>query len=242
MLWQAAKPSDKVLRTQRDFKRTLMIPTIEYIQQKFAEFNVLMFGGELTMPPIQLSRARTFVGQCAAKKKRTLLHGTKLYDFRLKFSICFDLPEREWEDTIIHEMIHYYIGVKGLKDSSAHGQVFRQMMENINQRFGRSLTISHKSTPEQREALYGTKKVWHVIALVHFADGKKGLKVLPRIRQRIVAYQTTMLRDKRISEIELFISNDTYFNRFPNSSAFNVVLANEDEFMPHILKAEPLVL
>lgn len=219
-----------------------MKPTIDYIERKFQEFNALMFDGKLTMPQIQLSRARTFVGQCAAKKHRSLLHGTQLFDFRLKFSICFDLTEEEWEDTIIHEMIHYYIGVNGIKDTSAHGQVFRQMMETINQRFGRKLTISHKSTPEQKEQIYNTKKVWHVIALVYFADGRKGLKVLPRIRQRIEEYHSTMLRDKRITQIDLFMSNDTYFNRFPNSSAFNVVLAKEEEFMPHIEIAEPLEL
>lgn len=219
-----------------------MKPTTDYIARKFQEFNVQIFGGKLTMPLIQLSRARTFVGQCAAKKRRTLLHGTQLFDFRLKFSICFDLTEEEWEDTIIHEMIHYYIGVNGIKDSSAHGCVFRQMMETVNQRFGRKLTISHRSTPEQKELLYSVKKVWHVIALVHFTDGRKGLKVLPRIRQRIEKYRATMLRDQRITRIDLFITNDPYFNRFPNSSAFNVVLAKEDEFMPHIEKAETLEL
>lgn len=219
-----------------------MKPTIDFIARKFQEFNTQMFGGKLTMPPIQLSKARTFVGQCAAKKRRSLLHGTQLFDFRLKFSISFDLPEEEWEDTIIHEMIHYYIGVNGIKDTSAHGKIFRQMMESINQRFGRKLTISHRSTPEQTEHLYKTTKVWHVIALVHFADGRKGLKVLPRIRQRIDTYRSAMLRDKRFSRIDLFLSNDPYFNRFPNSSAFNVVLAKEAEFMPHIEQAEPLEL
>lgn len=217
-----------------------MKPTIQYIEQKFKEFNTLMFGGKLTMPPIQLSNARTFVGQCAAKRRRTLFHGTQLYDFRLKFSVLFDLPECEWEDTIIHEMIHYYIGANGLKDTSSHGQLFRQIMDTINKRYGRNLTITHKSTPEQKEAVISKKKVWHVIALVYFADGRKGIKVLPRIRQRITAYRSTMLRDPRISRIDLFMGNDPYFNRFPNSSAFNVILADEKEFMPHIDEAEPL--
>lgn len=219
-----------------------MTPTVEFIEQKFAAFNAQMFGDKLTMPPIQLSKARSFVGQCAAKKRRTSLHDIRLYDFRLKFSICFDLPEHEWEDTIIHEMIHYYIGVNGLKDTSAHGKLFRQMMNDINLRFGRSLSISHKSTAEQKEAIYSTKRVWHVIALVYFSNGRKGLKVLPRIRQRITTYRSTMLRDPRITRIDLFMSDDPYFNRFPNSSAFNVVLANESEFMPHILQAESLQL
>lgn len=199
-----------------------------------------MFDGKLTIPPIHLSKARTFVAQCAAKKHRTLFHGTQLFDFRLKFSICFDLSEEEWEDTIIHEMIHYYIGVNGIKDTSAHGQQFRHIMESINNRFGRKLTISHKSTLEQKEQIYNVKKVWHVIALIYFTDGRKGLKVLPRIRQRIQLYRSTMLRDNRIKQIDLFLSNDTYFNRFPNSSKFNVVLAKEEEFLPHLQQAQPL--
>lgn len=219
-----------------------MKPTQDFVERKFREFNTLMFGGKLTMPPIQLSKARTFVGQCAARKRRTLLHGTRLTDFRLKFSICFDLPESEWEDTIIHEMIHYYIGVNGLKDTSAHGRLFRQMMTDINSRFHRHLTISHRSTAEQRDEICNAKRVWHVIALVHLADGRKGLKVLPRIRQRIQTYRTTMLRDSRITSIDLFMSDDPYFNRFPNSSALNVVLPPEADFMPHILQAKPLEL
>lgn len=219
-----------------------MKPTIDFIKQKFELFNTQMFDGKLVMPPILLSKARTFVGQCAARKRRTLLHGVVLSDFRLKFSICFDLPEHEWEDTIIHEMIHYYIGVNRLKDTTAHGPLFRQLMNTINQRFGRNITISHKSTAAQKESIYSSKKVWHVIALVYFADGRKGLKVLPRIRQRIITYRTNMLRDPRIVRIDLFMSNDTYFNRFPNSSALNVVLAKEEEFLPHIQQADPLEL
>lgn len=219
-----------------------MKPTVQFIEDKFSQFNAMMFGGQLTMPPILLSRARTFVGQCAAKKRRTLFRGTELFDFRLKFNVCFDLSEREWEDTIIHEMIHYHIGVNKLKDTSAHGKLFRQIMTTINQRYGRNLTISHRSTPEQKEQIYGSRKVWHVIALVSFADGRKGVKVLPRIRQRIQTYRSAMLRDSRITSVDLFLSNDTYFNRFPNSSALNVVMAKEEEFMPHIAQADPLSL
>ena len=219
-----------------------MTPTVAYIEQKFREFNEQMFEGRLPMPPILLSKARTFVGQCAAKKRRTLLRGTQLYDFRLKFSVCFDLPEEDWENTIIHEMIHYCIGVNNLRDTSAHGRLFRQMMSDINQRFHRRVTISHTSTPAQREALYRSRVTWHVIALVHFTDGRKGLKVLPRIRQRIDTYRRNMLRDPHISHIDLFLSNDTYFNRFPNSSSLNVVLPKDEEFMTHLQQATPLTL
>ena len=219
-----------------------MIPTIEYIARKVDEYNALMFEGKLPMPQIQLSKARTFVGMCVAKKRRTLLHGTKLSDFRLKFSICFDLPEEEWEDTIIHEMIHYHIGVNNLRDTSAHGELFRKMMNDINRRFNRHVSISHRCTAEQKEQLYSARRTWHVIALVHFHDGRRGIKVLPRIIQRIANYRNTMLRDSRIAQIDFYLSDDPYFNRFPNSSALNVVLPKEEDFMPHIQQSQKLQL
>ena len=39
-----------------------------------------------------------------------------------------DLPEREVEDTIIYEMIHYHIGYNWLEDASAHGPLFLSIM------------------------------------------------------------------------------------------------------------------
>ena len=61
------------------------------------------------------------------------------------------MDERLLEDTIIHEMIHYHILSNQLQDTSAHGKLFRKMMDDINARFGRNVTISHKPTEEERE-------------------------------------------------------------------------------------------
>lgn len=122
-----------------------MKATIPYIQEKFNEFNQQMFDGCLPMLPIKLSKARTFLGILAYRRRRTLSGEIEKYDFRLRISTYHDLPEQELEDTIIHEMIHYYIGIKQLKDTSAHGKIFRKMMKDINERYGRHITISYRS-------------------------------------------------------------------------------------------------
>ncbi len=121
-----------------------MIATIPYIEHKFQEYNMLMFDGKLPELPIKLSRAKTSLGQLAFKRKRTWYGKVVLYDFRLRISTQFDLPEKELEDVIIHEMIHYYIFVSKQKDKSAHGPLFRQIMKEINARYGRSVSISRK--------------------------------------------------------------------------------------------------
>lgn len=211
-----------------------MKPTIEYIKTKFGEFNHLIFDDKLPLLPIQLSNAKSYLGMLVYKKRRKLFGKVEKYDFRLRISTRMDLPESEVEDTIIHEMIHYYIDYNGIKDTSAHGQVFRQMMSDINARFGRHITITHKSTPEQRQQLVDTRKRWHVIAVVRFHDGRTGIKVLPRIRQRIVRYRNLILTSKEISGVELYLSNDPYFNAYPVSSALKVHIAEPTEFESHL--------
>lgn len=211
-----------------------MKPTIEYIKTKFGEFNHLIFDDKLPLLPIQLSNAKSYLGMLVYKKRRKLFGKVEKYDFRLRISTRMDLPESEVEDTIIHEMIHYYIDYNGIKDTSAHGQIFRQMMSDINTRFGRHITITHKSTPEQRQQFVDTRKRWHVIAVVKFHDGRTGIKVLPRIRQRIVRYRNLILTSKEISGVELYLSNDPYFNAYPVSSALKVHIAEPTEFESHL--------
>ena len=157
---------------------------IPFIEKKFEEFNKLMFAGELHKLPIELSNAKTFLGQCVFKIRRLTNGKTEKYDFRLRINTRIDLPEQELEDTIIHEMIHFYIGINQLNDTSAHGQI----MDAINVRYGRHMTITHKVTKEQREQAYDKRQHWHVVAIVEFKNGKTGIKVLPRIVPRILNY------------------------------------------------------
>lgn len=217
-----------------------MTATITYIEQKFSEFNRMMFGGKLPRIPVELSDAKTFLGQCVCRKRRLPDGRIERYDFRLRINTRIDLPEREVEDTIIHEMIHYYIGVNNLKDTSAHGPLFQHLMNSINEKFGRHLTISHKTTAEQREQSYDTRQRWHVVALVSFKDGRTGVKVLPRVLPRILNYYNMVGSDSKIEDVRLFMSNDIYFNRFPNSSALTAAFVDGDELTSHLQGAEEL--
>lgn len=217
-----------------------MIPTIDFLHGAFDRFNALCFGGSLPAIPIQLGRSRSCVGVCACKKQRRW-NGKMVYsDFRLRFSTCFDLPKEEVEDTVIHEMIHYYIWFNGIKDTSAHGKVFRQMMADINARFGRHITVSHRTTREEREKLLDTAPKPHIVALVFFKDGRTGLKLLPRRADAIARYRRGVLLSGRVARLEFYFSPDPWFNRFPTSSALNVIFRPEAEVWEHLANAFPL--
>lgn len=207
---------------------------VSYIESKFDAFNAQMFGGKLPRIPVSLSNAASYVGLCTFKTRRKLFGGVEYYDFRLRISTRYKLSEAELEDTIIHEMIHYYIKYNGIKDTSAHGKVFRQMMNDINSNYGRHITISHRASKEQREAALDKRPKWHVIAIVSFKDGRCGLKLLPRITQRITAYHRAVGQSPQVSGIEYYMEKDPWFNRFPTSSAFNVLFTPMDEVRSHI--------
>ena len=218
-----------------------MKATIPYVEKKFEEFNQLMFDGQLPKLPIELSDAKTFLGVCAYKRKRTLFGKTVCYDFKLRINTRIDLEEREIEDIIIHEMIHYYIGYNKIVDTSAHGRVFRQIMNTINEKFGRHIKISHKLTREEKQQLYDTKRRWRVVAYVTFNDGRTGIKVLPRIAHRIVNYCDVVGQDSKVQSIELYMTNNPFFNRYPNSSALRVYYIDKAEADKHLQGADKLL-
>jgi hypothetical protein len=199
-----------------------------------------MFAGQLPYIPIFLSDAKTFLGKCCFKKRKLENGKMEYFDFSLRINTRLDLPEREVEDTIIHEMIHYFIAYKNLEDATSHGPIFQHIMNSINEKYGRNLSISYKSSDEEKEVLVDKKQHYHVVAVVVFHNGRSGIKVLPRIIQRIVNYYNNISRQKEIAVVRLYMSNDVFFNRFPNSSSLRVHYVDAEVIKEHLKGAEVL--
>lgn len=121
-----------------------MKATLPFIEDKFDEFNGEFFGGSLSRPVMKISRARSYLGICAYKRRRVLFKGTQLTDFRILVNGLFDLPQEILEDILIHEMIHYHILSKGIRDTSPHGKIFRGIAAQINSQYGRHIRISYR--------------------------------------------------------------------------------------------------
>lgn len=199
-----------------------------------------MFGGRLPMIPIKLSDAKTFLGLCVSKVRKLKDGRKQYYDFEMRINTRIDLPEHVVEDTIIHEMIHYFIGYNGLCDNSAHGAIFKSLMNNINITFGRNISITHHTTEEQRTQAAGAKPVWHVIAVVHLINGSKGVKVLPRYESKVIDYYNYVLHANNVDEIDLYLHNNPFFNRYPTSSAYKIHPIDTELLEENLLNAEPL--
>lgn len=215
-----------------------MIATLPFIVHTFEAFNRLMFEGKLRQPDLQLSRAISFIGVCSFKRRRRPDGSFEHYDFVIRISQSFDLPTAELEDIILHEMIHYFIVTNQIDDTSAHGTIFRQLMEHINRKFDRHITVSHRNLGQHR--LISPSRRWHIVAAVRFHNGKKGIKVLTKTATGILSYYNKIRQHPEVADIRLYQSDNPFFNNYPHSSALKVYFLDEATFQEQLKTAQPL--
>ena len=219
-----------------------MKATVPYVQMKFRELNEQFFSGKLPEIPIELSDAKGFLGVCKYKTRETKDGDVEHYDFRLSINTRIDLPEPEIEDTIIHEMIHYFIGLNRLEDSSSHGPMFQHLMKSINEKYGRHISITHKGTEDEKEQAYDKRHRWHAVAVVTYFGGRTGVKVLPRIRKRILEFNNEAIKIAGVDHIVYYLTNDPFFNRFPNSMSLCIKDADNAEVVSHLVDSIQLTV
>ena len=208
-----------------------MKPSVEYIQHCFDTFNRQYFDNSLPPLPIKLSHAKGFLGKVTfVRKRQGLFRGYKNEDFVLRINVRIDLPEEIVQDTILHEMIHYYIAVNQLQDTSAHGRLFRDQMVRINQKGNRHISITHRLNEEQKAQAHIHKE--RAVAIVHFSDGKTGVKVVPKQEKHIRYWHKMAMRRFAIDRIDWYLSDDPYFAQFPSSIAMKIFLIPNHEDLP----------
>lgn len=125
----------------------------------FDELNGSCFDGELPVPRLETGVSRTRLGSMSCKWRRSLFR-KQCYDHCIRLSNYYDLDEDGFRNVLLHEMIHYYISVKGIRDTSAHGRVFRQMAARFNAdgwhvtvRAGRNLPVAEHVSGRVKERL-----------------------------------------------------------------------------------------
>ena len=209
-----------------------MRPTADFLEKRFGDFNQTFFGGTLPPIPILLSDVKSYAGMYVHRRR------TSCMTRQIKINVRMDLPCEVYEDTLLHEMIHYAIDLSGKPDDAPHGTLFMQMMERINKEGGRHISVSHH-LPRGTTDHIDPRPRWHIVAVLTTAQGPM-VKVLPRIAQRIRRYYDAVIESPEISEIRLFSTRNPYFNRFPVSGAFTAYVVDEGKLMSELSDADPL--
>ena len=146
------------------------------------------------------------------------------------------MTKEELDDTLLHEMIHYYIFHKRITDTSPHGRVFRQLMHDINSRYGRHVTISNKRCNLAVNTQAAGQRQRCVVR-IRLSDGKAGVKVVPATPAAIRYFVSNVRLSPAVRELECFLSADPFFERFPSSRALRVHVVDETELDSHLATA-----
>lgn len=215
-----------------------MKANIKFVTEKFNVFNRQIFANELPMLPIRIGHARTSLGGLACNKKTNLFGKTQYYNFRMIISDSIDLPQEELEDIIIHEMIHYFIAYKQIQDTSAHGKLFMKMMNDINKRFGRHISVSRRQTASELDTTYTLPPKPRYICITELADGRTGITIAPKTR--IFQLWKTMPQLFKTKSCRWFYTTSPYFGRYPTCLKPKIYVVEKEELQKHLQGAVPL--
>ena len=99
-----------------------MIPDIEFLTKYFYIYNKKYFYSKLPLPIFKLHRPIRYLGYYKNDGGNHII------------SICesYDGEERFFENTLIHEMIHYYLNFTNIEDKRSHGRNFYREAKRIN--------------------------------------------------------------------------------------------------------------
>ena len=112
-----------------------MIITISEVKEQFDKWNGTIFNNELPTPSFELMHTKRLLGQFRWRRI-----GSDKLGYTIRISTFYDRPFALYVDTIVHEMLHYYIKYKGIKDTSSHGREWKSMAAKISRKYGLTIT------------------------------------------------------------------------------------------------------
>lgn len=201
-----------------------MRPTLRYIQEKFNYLNQLCFEGALPMPPIKLSTRKLGMGVMRCRTVKTCDGRLHNCDFSIEISVRDDLPEEEYIDTLVHEMIHYYLAYNDIFDDAPHGTAFREKMQWITSTFGIKVTIEFAHTEEE---LVNQRSHNRYVCVIELDDGTTGLAVVAK--NKLFQLWKLFPQMPHVTATHWYVSNRSIFGTFPTmvSPVYNIVDAGK---------------
>lgn len=206
--------------------------TVEHLKEWFAEFNTAYFGGGLPEPRLEVSNSRTMLGQFRCRRQKRWPFGRpRSTGFTIKVSAFYDTSEREYMNTLLHEMIHYHIAFRGIKDTSPHGKVFREIMERLNRDHGWNIGISAR-TRGWTVAGRNMRSSYDIL-VVRTTDGRRLVAVAnPAYKERL---DTMAARSAAVDSHVWYTSGDAFFASFPRVRSLRGRVVTERELTEKIL-------
>lgn len=201
-----------------------MRPDISYLYEKFDYFNRLCYQGLLIRPLIKLNRRTRSLGLTRIEYNRL----TKRKKIWIEISTYFDLPEKEYIDTLVHEMIHYYIATNDIKDTSVHGKVFKSEVERIKRNYNIDISLKFND-PQMLES--ASSPVVRYFCVSKDKAGNRFITVVAKTQIFNIWNQT----GNSPMECEWFVGTHRVFHHYPRCSTYKLYKIDK-EMLEDLLK------
>ena len=96
--------------------------TVSNISKWFDEFNARYFKSVLIKPSFRITKHKTYLGRYWYRRSFN----------RIDISVYYKREEKNYQCTLLHEMIHCYIDQQNIRDTSSHGVEFKRIASYIN--------------------------------------------------------------------------------------------------------------
>lgn len=212
-----------------------MRPTLDYIKEKFDFYNKLCFDGTLPMPPISLNLRYGQMGVTSFRLEKNRDGKWHHTDLSIEISIRLDLPEEEYIDTLVHEMIHYYLAYNDIFDDSPHGTEFCRKMQSITEKHDIKITIAFDPSDE-----YLVNKISRIryVCVLEFNDQRMGLAVVAK--NKLFELWQLMPKVNGVRNVRWFVSNRAIFEQFPVCVSPGFCIVDADKVHHYLTGAKEL--
>lgn len=214
-----------------------MTLTEELLRTWFQQFNAEYFGNKLPEPRLIVSSTRIRLGCFSWHSEPKYFYGLDvLSGFTIRVSNYYDMQERQYQETLLHEMIHFYIAYQHLKDNGTHGRLFREYMNRIN-RQGWHITVSLPRNQLPLSARYRNLQ-YLVLSFVDRFQNHYLTVVNPSYKNFL---ERKLARNHDFIMHRWFISTDAYFSSFPRVRTLRVRKVSKEEFFRYVDAAKEWV-
>lgn len=194
--------------------------TYSFLQEKFMEFNKRFFANELPIIPIHINRTRRQFGAYHFSRD----YFRKETPDKITISNYYDRTEKEYCETLIHEMIHYFMSIKNIdRNGDPHGYYFIRMAKEISNKSEYNISIHSSSEGKISRAAKRGKQ--HVFVVFEY-KGKTYVSKVARtmtqdkISSKFIGVKFIKFMFSTAQEAEKLICRNAKLSLFPYNEEF----------------------
>jgi hypothetical protein len=196
-----------------------MTLTISYISEKFEKYNNLYFNGSLKTPKFKISNSKRALGTLSISR-RLNFYGGYTKEHTISISKYYDRTEKQYDNTLIHEMIHLYISQNDIIDNGSHGRRFKAECARIN-KYGwdlsRTTDISGWKLSEEAQKRLDNKlsNATYEIIVYQMYDTDNTQFIFKVAKGKALNYYNHLKYKCKAVKVKYFKSNDNIFESLP---------------------------